>query len=75
MSQSPTDGPILNPLAVPIADAVRLLSRLGNKPLGEAKIRADIESGAPVNSDGTLNLVEYAAWLVREMGREMSTKT
>ena len=69
MSPSPPDGPILNPLAVPIADAVRLLSRLGGKPISEATIRADIDSGAPLNPDGTLNLVEYAAWLVREMGK------
>jgi hypothetical protein len=69
MSPSPTDVPILNPLAVPIADAVRLLSRLGGKPINEATLRADIDSGAPVNPDGTLNLVEYAAWLVREMGQ------
>ena len=69
MSPSPPDGPILNPLAVPIADAVRLLSRLGGKPISEATICADIDSGAPRNPDGTLNLVEYAAWLVREMGK------
>jgi hypothetical protein len=60
---------VLNPLAVPIPDAVRLLSRLGSKPISEVKIREDTESGAPVNPDGTLNLVEYAAWLVLEMGR------
>ncbi len=64
-----SDGPILNPLAVPIADAARLLSRLGGKPISEATIRGDIEFGAPVNADGTLNLVEFAAWLVKEMGR------
>ncbi len=63
------DQAVLNPLAVPIPDAVRLLSRLGSKPISEMAIRADIESGAPVNPDGTLNLVEYAAWLVLEMGR------
>ena len=68
MSPSPNDGPVLNPLAVPIPDAARLLSRLGGKPISEATIRADIDSGAPVNADGTLNLVEYAAWMVREMG-------
>jgi len=70
MSQSPNDGPILNPLAVPITDAVRLLSRLGGKPISEATILADIEAGAPANADGTLNLVEFAAWLVKEMGRD-----
>jgi hypothetical protein len=63
------DQAVLNPLAVPIPDAVRLLSRLGSKPISEAKIREDIESGAPVNPDGTLNLVDFAAWLVLEMGR------
>ena len=63
------EGPILNPLAVPIPDAVRLLSRLGGKPISEATIRGDIELGAPTNPDGTLNLVEFAAWLVQQMGR------
>jgi hypothetical protein len=34
----------------------------------EAVLRDDIEAGAPTNADGTLNLVHYAAWLIREMG-------
>jgi len=29
-------------------------------------IRYDIEAGAPVNADGTVNLVHYAAWLAKE---------
>jgi hypothetical protein len=29
--------------------------------------RADIDAGAPTNADGTINLVHYAAWLVKEM--------
>jgi hypothetical protein len=29
-------------------------------------IRADLAAGAPVNTDGTINLVHYAAWLVKE---------
>ncbi len=45
MSQSPNDGPVLNPLAVPMPDAARLLSRLGGKPISEATIRADIDAG------------------------------
>jgi hypothetical protein len=32
-------------------------------------LRADIDAGAPANADGTINLVHYAAWLVKEMGR------
>ena len=57
----------LNPAALPVADAARVLTRLGGKSVTEMMLRADIDAGAPVNSDGTLNLVHYAAWLVKEM--------
>jgi hypothetical protein len=53
--------------ALPIVDLVRLLSRAGPRPVDEETVRRDIESGAPVNADGTVNLVHYAAWLVREV--------
>jgi len=59
----------LNPLAMPIPDAARLLGAVGGQPVAEETIRSDVESGAPTNADGTLNLVHYAAWLVKEMGR------
>jgi hypothetical protein len=32
----------------------------------EKRVKEDIEAGAPVNGDGTVNLVEYIAWLARE---------
>ncbi|MBL8759323.1 MAG: hypothetical protein JNK35_12940 [Phycisphaerae bacterium] len=57
----------LNPAALPVADAARVLTRLSGKPVSDAMLRADIDAGAPVNGDGTLNLVHYAAWLVKEM--------
>ncbi|MFN5660527.1 MAG: hypothetical protein ACK48N_00370, partial [Planctomyces sp.] len=57
----------LNPAAMPVADAARVLTRLGGKPVTDAMLRADIDAGAPVNADGSLNLVHYAAWLVKEM--------
>ena len=60
-------SPRLNPSAMPVADAARLLSRAGGQRVTEALLRADIETGAPTNSDGTINLVHYAAWLVKEM--------
>jgi hypothetical protein len=59
----------LNPTAMSLPDAARLLSAVGVQPVSEATIRSDIEAGAPTNADGTLNLVHYAAWLLREMGR------
>lgn len=57
----------LNPAALGVADAARVLSRIGGKPITEQMLRADIDAGAPVNTDGTLNLVHYAAWLVKAM--------
>jgi hypothetical protein len=60
-------SPQLNPAAMPVADAARLLSRASGRHVTEAMLRADIETGAPTNPDGTIDLVHYAAWLVKEM--------
>jgi len=57
----------LNPAALGVADAARVLSRIGGKPVTEETLRADIDAGAPTNANGTINLVHYAAWLVKEM--------
>ena len=57
----------LNPAALPVADAARVLSRLGGKSVTEEMLHADIDAGAPTNANGTINLVHYAAWLVKEM--------
>ena len=59
----------LNPAALPLRDAARLLAKVGGQPVTEMMLQSDIDAGAPTNPDGTLNLVHYAAWLVREMGR------
>ena len=57
----------LNPAALGVADAARVLSRIGGKPVTAEMLRADIDAGAPTNANGTINLVHYAAWLVKEM--------
>ncbi|HMN41169.1 MAG TPA: hypothetical protein PKE29_10015 [Phycisphaerales bacterium] len=62
----------LNPAALPVGDAARVLTRIGGaggKAVTEVMLLADIDAGAPANADGTLNLVHYAAWLVKEMMR------
>jgi hypothetical protein len=45
----------------------RLLSASGGKRITPEEVQADIEAGAPVGTDGRMNLVYYAAWLVREV--------
>jgi hypothetical protein len=59
----------LNPNSLTAADMARLLTRAGGQPVRVETIQADLAAGAPANADGTLNLVHYAAWLVREVER------
>ncbi len=59
--------PRLNPAALPLADAARLLSAAGGQRITADLLELDRGAGAPINADGTLNLVHYAAWLIREM--------
>jgi len=59
----------LNPAALSTPDTARVLSRVGSSPVTEAMLRADLDAGAPANADGTINLVHYTAWLVKETAR------
>ena len=59
----------LNPTALTLADAAHALSQVSGEPITEEMLRADVDAGAPTNPDGTLNLVHFAAWLAKEMGR------
>jgi hypothetical protein len=61
------EKPSLSPATLTLADAALLLSRVGGQPVRVQMLQADLAAGAPVNMDGTINLVHYAAWLVREM--------
>jgi hypothetical protein len=57
----------LNPARLPVPHAAKMLTRAGGALVTEAMIEADLAAGAPANADGSINLVHYAAWLVREM--------
>ncbi len=58
-----------SPMALTPAQAAKVLSAAAGRRIGEDQIREDIEDGAPVNPDGTINLLHYAAWLAREVAR------
>jgi len=53
--------------ALPLADLARLLSKSAGRAISPETLRRDVDAGAPVNPDGTINLVHYAAWLVKEV--------
>lgn len=45
---------------------IELLTKVGSSTISAESLDADIAQGAPVNEDGTINLIHYAAWLIRE---------
>ena len=59
-------SPPLNPNALSVADAARLLAKASGERITEAMLQADLAAGAPT-SPNAINLVHYAAWLVKEM--------
>lgn len=70
MSHDESDLPArltLSPMAMSLEDVVSLLTKVGGHPVTLTMLAEDIDAGAPTNSDGTLHLVHYAAWIVREL--------
>ena len=59
----------MTPQALRLEDVARILSASGPKSVTVDMLRAHIHDGAPVNPDGTVNLVQYVAWLVKEATR------
>ncbi len=45
----------------------KVLSSAGSRKITEAMVSSDITGGAPTNSDGSINLIHYTAWLVQEI--------
>ena len=44
---------------------VEALRRSGSRTISLERLEADIAAGAPVNADGTINAVAYAAWILK----------
>jgi hypothetical protein len=65
---SPKQGLKLTAISVP--DATKALSAAAGRTIPEALLRADLGLGAPENADGSINLLHYAAWLVREIAED-----
>ena len=59
----------VDPTRLSIEQAAKLLSAAYRERIEVAKIQDDVDVGAPTNSDGTINLVNYTAWQAEEMGR------
>ena len=53
--------------ALSVEAVVLLLKRSGSRQASVETVRADLAAGAPQNSDGTISLIAYGAWLVRDL--------
>lgn len=55
----------IDPTDLTVEDAAKALTAAGARRVAPEDLRADIDAGAPVNAAGRINLVHYAAWLLR----------
>lgn len=46
---------------------VQILQHYGSLSISLEKLNEHISAGAPVNPDGTINIVNYTAWLLKEL--------
>ena len=46
-------------------EVLRLLKGHGSRTVSEESFAADLASGAPVNENGNVSLIEYAAWILK----------
>lgn len=63
------DNAQIDPNRLTLEQAAKLLSAAVKVRIPLEQIEKDVEAGAPTNQDGTISLVHYAAWVVKEMGR------
>ena len=54
-----------NPEALKKETLVEALRRAGSRTITLESLEADIAAGAPINSDGTMNIIVYLAWILR----------
>ena len=69
MAEESSENQRIDPQSISVSNAARLLSGMGFGRVAEEMIANDLEAGAPLNADGTVNLVHYAAWLIKEDSR------
>jgi len=61
-ANAPSKGRV-DPTSLTVEQLARMLA------VPAEKVRDHVAAGVPVAADGTINLVHYAAWLSRELGR------
>ena len=47
---------------------VTAMRSAGSRTLTLERLESDVAAGAPVNADGTVDILKYIAWVAKEMG-------
>ena len=47
---------------------VTAMRRAGSRTLTLERLESDVAAGAPVNADGTIDILKCIAWVAKEMG-------
>ena len=47
---------------------VTAMRRAGSRTLTLERLESDVAAGAPVNANGTVDILKYIAWVAKEMG-------
>ena len=67
MNQRDVNASPLKITAISVADAARALASAYGRRVTEDQVRQIAEAGGLIRADGTISLLEYVAYLVREM--------
>ena len=59
----------VNPLALSAGDLMRMLRKSGCPQMTDETLQRLIDDGLPLNADGTLNIIEFTAWMLKEVQR------
>ena len=54
-----------NPRALTKEQVVTVLKYSGSRTISLENLERDIEEGAPVNEDGTMDIIAYGAWILK----------
>ena len=57
----------LNPMALSAETIITLLQKSGGREMNRDALQRMIDAGLPLNGDGTISIIEYTAWLVKEV--------
>ncbi len=55
-----------DPTKCTVTEAAELLAREGGVSIMPAMLEADVKAGAPLNQDGTVNVIVYTSWLLKQ---------